>query len=152
VSSARWRTRTFAAALACALGAGGSLSACGGAAQPAAVEDRAGRETGRPVPAWFPRSFAPPPGSTVVDVIDRPEPGFGRTVTWRVPGRFDAVVDDVRKRLASLGWRPVRESTFSDPGTRRHSFFVESDEVYVVRVFEDELLEGLRLTVELPAR
>ena len=113
--------------------------------------DPAAQAPAVPVPDWFPRRFVAPAGARVVDVIERPEPGLGRTVTWRVPGRFDDVVTQVERVLANLGWSPVERTETDDEGSRRTSWFIENGEVYAVRVYEDEVLEGVRLTVELPA-
>jgi hypothetical protein len=53
--------------------------------------------------------------------------------------------------LANLGWPPVERTETDDEGAKRTSWFIENGEVYAVRVYEDDVLEGVRLTVELPA-
>lgn len=127
---------------------------CGseGSDQPPGVVDRvaeAGPAT--TLPAWFPRRFVAPTGSAVVDVISDPEPGLGRTVTWRVPGDFDEVLGQVETVVRNLGWTATERTEARDEGANRTSLFIENSEVYAVRVYEDEALDGVRLTVELPA-
>jgi hypothetical protein len=87
----------------------------------------------------------------VVEAIDDPEPGFGRTVTWRVPGGYDETLREAERTFRSLGWTPSDRKERSEGGTRRTSFYLENDQVYAVRVFADDTLAGVRLTVELPA-
>ena len=74
-----------------------------------------------------------------------------RTVTWRVPGSFDETLDAVQRSFRSLGWAPTDRKDASGSGARQTSFYVENDQVYAVRVFTDDTLSGVRLTVELPA-
>jgi hypothetical protein len=102
------------------------------------------------LPSWFPSGFAPPPGSQIVEVIQQPAEGVGRTVTWRVPGSFDTAVTDVARTLDNLGWRPVDKTESNEGGSKRTTFFVENSEIYAARVYQDEALPGVRLTVELP--
>ncbi len=109
------------------------------------------------VPSWFPAEFPPPPGGRVVDVISRPLTGdvkVGRTVTWRVDKKFDEVVADVEATLESLGWPPTQRFSTPDDDTssRRTAIYVENGTVQVIRIFTDENLDGVQVTVELPPR
>jgi hypothetical protein len=119
--------------------------------EPPGIVDPAARAQPATLPDWFPRRFVAPAGSAVVDVINRPEPGLGRTVTWRVPGDFDEVLGQVETVVRNLGWQPTERTEAADEGARRTSLFIENSEVYAVRVYEDDTLDGVRLTVELPA-
>ena len=144
----RWRVALAGALLGLAVLLGG----CGGGASapPAGIEDPAA--TARvPVPGWYTARFRPPAGSVPVESIDDPDPGFGRTVTWRVPGSFDDTLDAVQRSFRSLGWAPTDRKDTTGSGARRTSFYLENDQVYAVRVFADDTLSGVRLTVELPA-
>lgn len=141
------RTSLTVVALAACLGAG----SCGGtpAKAPDGIVDRAATATTGTVPTWFPSRFVPPPGAAVIEVVATPEPGIGRTVTWRVPGSYDDVVRQVEATLNSLGWRPTDIRKESTGGSRRTALFVENAEVEVVRVFDEKTLDGVRVTVEL---
>lgn len=144
------RPTTLAAAAAAVL-ALGALS-CGGSDAPVPIDDPGASASGQAVPGWFPAQVQPPPGSVVVEVIDDPAEGFGRTVTWRARGDFEEVADHVDRLLAGLGWTPTEEAeTAGDVGARRRTWFLENDSVYSIRIFEDESLEGVRLAVELAA-
>ena len=98
----------------------------------------------------------PPPGSVVIDVIEKPEPDQGRTVTWRSDLAFSDAEGKVDATLRSLGWKPTQKlvdgGKDAPKGSRRTSWFIENSSVFVVRLFEDENLKGLRLSVELPAK
>jgi hypothetical protein len=125
---------------------------CGsGGADPPEVVDQAVLARPGSVPEWFPRRFVAPEGSAVVEVIEEPEPGLGRTVTWRVPGDFDDVVSQVERVVENLGWKPTERTASADEGAEQTSLFIENSEVYAVRIYEDDVLEGVRMTVELPA-
>jgi hypothetical protein len=129
-----------------------ALVGCGdGSAAPAGIEDPAATASQGPVPDWYTAPVRPPAGSAVVDAIDAPEPGFGRTVTWRVPGSHEETVSHVERTFASLGWKETDRTDVSEGGSRRTNLYVENDRVFAVRVFSDEALKGVRLTVELPA-
>jgi hypothetical protein len=130
----------------------GALVACGGgSAAPSGIEDPAASASPGTVPEWYTAPVRPPPGSVVVEAIERPEPGFGRTVTWRVPGSYDDTVEHVERTFGSLGWKETDRTDTTEGGSRRTSLYVENDQVFAVRVFSDEALKGVRLTVELPA-
>ena len=136
-----------------ALGLGVATIGCGSGSSeaPEGVVDPAAQARSAPLPSWFSSRFVPPAGSVVVDWIDRPEPGLGRTVTWRVPGEFEDVVGQVEVVVRNLGWQPTERTDATDEGARRTSLFIENSDVYAVRIYEDETLDGVRLTVELPA-
>lgn len=103
-------------------------------------------------PDWFPRPFSPPRGGTLIDILAEPEPGSGRALTWRYDRSFDAIAKDVEQTLASLSWVPTEVAeTEGDAGARRKSYFVENEVVFVIRLFSGEGIEGVRLSVELPA-
>ena len=103
-------------------------------------------------PDWFPKPFEPPKGGVLIDLIDEPEPGLGRTLTWRYDRGFDDVAAELETILSSLGWTPSEVTdTSGDAGARRKSFFVENNVVYAIRVFKDDTLNGVRMSVELPA-
>jgi hypothetical protein len=129
-----------------------ALGGCGGGtAAPQGIDDPVATATPQPVPDWYTAPFRPAAGSVVVEAIETPDPGFGRTVTWRVPGSFDDTLTNVNRTLDSLGWKASNRQDSSEGATRRTSFIVENDQVYAVRVFSDQALQGVRLTVELPA-
>lgn len=147
------RSRATVAALAAAIVALGLLAgACGGgaASPPSGIEDP-GATASVAVPDWYTSQFRPPAGSVPVEAIEQPDPGFGRTVTWRVPGSFDATLQTVDRSFRSLGWAPTDREDTNEGGTRRTSYYLENDQVYAVRVYADDTLSGVRLTVELPA-
>lgn len=127
--------------------------ACGGSpGAPAGIEDPGAVPLGEDVPDWFPPEVRPPAGSVVIDVIDDPAPGLGRTVTWRAEGSFAQVSDHVERLLEGLGWSTtVDPETVEDAGARRRTYFVENDSVFSIQLFEDDNLDGVRLSAELPA-
>ena len=86
-----------------------------------------------------------------VESIEKPDPGVGRSVTWRVPGGFDDTLRSVERNFRSLGWSPTDRQDATDSGTRRTSYHLQNDQVYAVHVYSDDALSGVRLTVELPA-
>ena len=147
------RTRPRAGALGGVLVAIGLLVvACGGGSDspPAGIEDPAA--TARvSVPEWYTAQFRPPAGSVPVESIEQPEPGFGRTVTWRVPDSFDATLQAAERSFRSLGWAPTDRQDTNEGGSRRTTYYLENDQVYAVRVYADDTLAGVRLTVELTA-
>jgi hypothetical protein len=126
--------------------------ACGssGSGRPAGIQDSLTASPSQTLPVWFPSRFVPPPGSRIVEVIQQPEAGLGRTVTWKVPGTFDDAVTNVERTLNNLGWKPSDKTISNEGGSKRTTFFVDNGEIYAARVYEDEALPGVRLTVELP--
>ena len=103
------------------------------------------------MPDWYVVPFRPPAGSVPVEAIGQPGPGFGRTVTWRVPGSYEDTLAAAEATFRSLGWAPTDRKDAAGGGSRQTSFYLENDQVYAVRVFADDALEGVRLTVEMPA-
>jgi hypothetical protein len=133
------------------LGITSALVGCGGGGSgPTGIQDPAATASA-PVPDWYTAPFRPPARSTVVEAIADPEPGFGRTVTWRVPGSYEDTVKATESSFQSLGWKPTDRKDSSEAGARRTSFYLENDQVFAVRIFADDTLAGVRLTVELPA-
>ena len=131
-----------------------TLAGCAGSsATPPVVPDPAASATVETLPEWFPARFVPPPGSVVIDVIESPEPDQGRTVTWRSDLTFSEAATKIEATLSSLGWKPTRKlidgGKDAPKGSRRTSWFIENGSVFVIRLFEDDNLKGLRLSVEL---
>jgi hypothetical protein len=123
----------------------------GGGSRPTGIDDPAATASAGTVPDWYTAPFRPPAGSVVVEAIDDPESGLGRTVTWRVPSSYDDTIGQVEATFHSLGWKPTDRKDDSEGGSRQTSFYVENEQVYAIRIFADAALKGVRLTVELPA-
>ncbi len=88
----------------------------------------------------------------LIDIISSPEPGLGRTLTWRYERAFDDIADELETILSSLTWTPTEiTDTTGDAGARRKSYFIENNIVYAIRIFKDDTLNGVRLSAELPA-
>lgn len=135
----------------------GALTAgCGGGSDtPSGLEDPLASAATVTIPSWFPTAFPGPTGGVVVDVISRPLTGdvkVGRTVTWRVDKPYDRVVQDVDALVADAGWTPTQRLQSDDDASRRTSVYLENDTIEVIRVYTDENLKGVRVTVELPPR
>ena len=132
-----------------------ALAGCGGSSSVAEIDDPVASQAPLPLPSWYPKAFLAPAGATVVDVIDVPEPGQGRSVTWRSNESFESVEKKVDASLASLGWKPTEKTTDAAKGgvaagTRRSTWFIENGTVYAIRLFQNDNLAGVRLSVELP--
>ena len=132
-----------------------ALVGCGGTSDVTGVDDAIATQAPLPLPSWYPRAFVAPAGATVVDVIEVPEPGQGRSVTWRVSEPFESVEKNVDATLASLTWKPTEKTTDTAQGgvaagTRRTTWFIENGTVYAIRLFRNDSLAGVRLSVELP--
>lgn len=128
------------------------LAGCGRGGDSVKVDDPSSTAPAVERPTWFPKPFEPPQGGVLIDVIDKPEPGLGRTLTWRYDRSFDEVAAEVETILSGLTWVPTEViETDGDAGAKRKSFFIENNVVYTIRVFKDDALSGVRMSVELPA-